>query len=354
MRSKMKQMRSHMTKLNKWLISLVMICLLIMMFGMSGSMVYALGYGEATSITVPYTQIYDADKTRTNDTFNYRVTPVDGAPMPDGASAYDFKVKAVPNKAVTKGSVSLNIAFPKPGIYNYNVASYEANQQSGFTYASEKYTVEVVVSNDGNGGLNTPVVNVVSGKNKAPAMEFKPSHVPTPIPQNRTRPQTTPRGDGTPAVGVAAPGEPEVVAEPEPANPVVEIAKDLVPKADPNREYWSLVNLLAALGSIAIAAVMITRYFQRIDTDEDEYIIRREGKLRLVGAIPALVAAITFIATEDLTLPMGLVDEWTWLMLTAFAVSAITAFAAYKKYDSGDSSDNSGQNGNRQASGSLA
>lgn len=348
-------MRSHMTKLNKWLSSLVMICLLIMMFGMSGSMVYALGYGEATSISVPYTQIYDADKTRTNDTFNYRVTPVDGAPMPDGKSSYDFAVKAVPNKAETKGSVSLNIAFPKPGIYNYNVASYEANKQDGFTYASEKYTVEVTVSNDGNGGLKTPMVNVVSGGKKTAAMEFKPSHVPTKVPKDRTRPQTTPRGDGNAAVGVAAPGEPEVVeTEPEPENPVVEIAKDLVPKADPDRNYWALVNLLAALGCIAIAGVMIARYFQRIDTDEDEYIIRREGKLRLVGIIPALVAVITFIATEDLTLPMGLVDEWTWLMLVAFAVSAITAFAAYKKYDSGDSSDNSGQNGNRQASGSLA
>ena len=37
---------------------------------------------EIKTISIPYTQSYDADSSRTDDTFEYQIVPVDGAPAP--------------------------------------------------------------------------------------------------------------------------------------------------------------------------------------------------------------------------------------------------------------------------------
>lgn len=347
-------MRSHTIKKNKWLHSLVMICLLIVMACPLCSVSYAAGYGDTVTVKVPYTHIYSADKSRgQSDKFTYKIEPIDGAPLPQGSKngAFLFTIEAAPGSTV-KGTMDLKIAFPKAGVYEYKVSSYEKTKYIGFTYEKRTYNITVDMHNDGSGGLKDPIVYVVKNGKKRDRIELNPSYTAQDVPGNEQRPITTPKGDGTPAPAVPAE---TVEPEPEPQNPIIEIGNGLLPQPDPERNYWALVNLLAALASLGTAGVMIARYFQRIDTEEDEYIIRREGKLRLLGAIPAIVSVIAFIATEDLTLPMGLVDEWTWLMLATFGVSAITAFVAYKKYDSGDGKgDNSGTADSGQMKGNLA
>ena len=58
-------MRSYTRTIEKWILSLVMICLMV---GCGIIEVFAAGYDDPVSVTIPYTHIYDAEGNRTNDT----------------------------------------------------------------------------------------------------------------------------------------------------------------------------------------------------------------------------------------------------------------------------------------------
>lgn len=352
-------MRSYkMKKSNRLLSGLIMICLSVVLIGVNGvSFVNAAGYDDPVSIQVPYELTYEAGKNRTNDSFDFQIKPIDGAPMPAGSgNAYNFSIAAKPGSTVS-GNLNLNIVFPGPGEYDYNVSAYVPKQVDGFNYDMTAYTLKLYVKNSASGGLalDTMMTALGSDKKKVDALVFKPSHEAEVIQPERARPTTTPDGNGTvPARGITADGQPapevpeaeEPEAEPEEPTTVEKIVDNVVPKPDPERDYWALVNVLAALASLVTSAVMAKRYFERIDTEEDEYIIRREGGLRLAGLVPAAASIVTVLLTENFSDPMGLVDEWTWLSLALLAVEAVIAFAAYRKYDkSDDNSDGQGKSG---------
>ena len=345
-REKSKIMRSYTTRtIEKCLLGMVMICLMI---AMSVIDVHAADY-PPVGIKVEYTQTYKADGDRTNDTFTYQIKPVDGAPAPQNSKSgvYYFDVKGVPGNKPVDGTVNLNIVFPKPGEYKYQVSAYVPNPQDGFTYDSHKYTLHVYVVNDGKGGLKADTVSGEKGY-KNGVLQFAPGHASAVVPEEEARPITTPDGNGGNgnggggnAVLTTAPGQPAPAVEepPKPQTPLQRIIEKATPKADPDRDYWALFNLLSTIATILIMALLLVRYFGRIDTEEDEYIIRREGKLRLLGIIPAVVSVITFILTEDIRLPMEWWDEWSLFMLIMLIASGVVCGASYLKYDTGDDDD---------------
>ena len=51
--------------------------------------------------------------------------------------------------------------------------------------------------------------------------------------------------------------------------------------------------------------------------------IKKKGILRIMDIIPAVVAVITFILTEDMSNPMVLVDQWTLLMVAILVVDVV-------------------------------
>jgi len=322
-----------------------MICL---MMGSSALCVFAADYDDPVDVVLQYSQRYDADSSRSNDYFSYKVEPVDGAPAPAGSEkgVYYFSVKAKPGKTTT-GNVELSMTFPSPGEYKYKVSSYVPKKADGFTYDSHTYTLHVYVQNNDNGGLKTATVSGEDGY-KSGVMEFTSGYKAASVPGSRTRPTTTPTGDGTtpaPAARGAAPApavapDGTVLPEEEPPaaepTPIENIVNDVVPKADPDQDYWALLNLLAAVATVLTSAILVVRYAERIDTEEDEYIIRRKGNLRLLGLIPSVASVITFVLTENLSLPMELADEWTPFMLVVLAIDLAVAFIAYRKYDRND------------------
>ena len=333
-------MRSYTRTIEKWILSLFMICLMV---GAGMTDVYAAGYNDPVKISIPYTHIYEADGNRTNDTFNYTVTPLDGSPAPSGSTngVYTFSVKGVPGGSAQNGQVELSIKFDRPGEYKYKVESAQKGTSDGFTYENRTYTVNVYVQNDSNGGLTAPQALVTAVGNdgkKNQRLELKPSHASEIIPGKQARPTTTPRGDGAGPAAVNTNGQPvagapveETAIEDEPT-PLENIVNKVVPKANPDRHYWALVNLISAILTVLVSGIMAYRYFERIDTEEDEYIIRRKGNLRLVGIVLSIIAVAVFLLTEDLSNPMGFIDEWTPLMLGILAITLVMAFVAHKKY----------------------
>jgi pilin isopeptide linkage protein len=358
----------------------------------------ASSYSDPVTVSIKYIQNYEADSNHSDQTFRYSVTPVSGAPAPKGSTdgVYYFTVQSNPKKVRTTGKLDLNMTFSAPGEYKYTIKSDEKKPVKNVLYDKTVYTAHVYVKNAASGGLTAQVVMTAKdSKKKYSAVEFSHSyrkgnddderpittpddddhHVddtpdddPQPTPTNPTvTPTNDPTDDdddpddieerdddddededdggagttddGTPGQGGPDNGgtTPQDGKKDDGDKTIIERIGDLIPKADPNREYWSLLNLLAAVASVILALIMAFRFFQRIDTDEDEYVIRRGGKLRLLSIPPAVISAIVFFLTEDLSKPeMRLTDEWTPFMMIMLLLSMFVAALVYKAYDTGD------------------
>ena len=100
----------------------------------------------AMEVDIPYEQDFtnDSAKPSVADSFNYRLTADDSAPMPEGSSggSYDFSLAGD-----TKGVLKLDISFAKPGYYYYTVKSHEKSSKKGYTYESKVYKVMVMIVN---------------------------------------------------------------------------------------------------------------------------------------------------------------------------------------------------------------
>ena len=99
------------------------------------------------------------------------------------------------------------------------------------------------------------------------------------------------------------------------------------------QESWALINLLAALLTIIIGLVLLIIYIidklKEDDSEDKEY----KNKLfrRVVSFIIGIIALIIFFLTEDITLPMVLVDQWTILMIIILIINIILAILSRRK-----------------------
>ena len=95
------------------------------------------------------------------------------------------------------------------------------------------------------------------------------------------------------------------------------------PKASP-KGAWALINLIATIFAILIGLLDL---FRKNEKEE-----KRHGRFwKAVGIILAVVMVIIFILTENIFLPMILVDKWTLLMIILLIIAIINIFIVKKK-----------------------
>ena len=109
---------------------------------------------------------------------------------------------------------------------------------------------------------------------------------------------------------------------------------------------WALVNLiltiLTVLGSILLLIGYIGKKQKEREDENGNVILNAEGEAetddikkkggwRLASIIPAVAAVIAFILTENMRLPMVLVDKWTLLMVIIALVQLLVAYFSKKK-----------------------
>ena len=160
---------------------------------------------------------------------------------------------------------------------------------------------------------------------------------------NPPQPQPEPEPEAGPEV------KPEVTPkEPQPAapdaGPVEEIVDEETPLAMGGA--WALVNLiltvLTVLGSILLLIGYIGKKQKEREDENGNVILNAEGEAetddikkkggwRLASIIPAVAAVIAFILTENMRLPMVLVDKWTLLMVIIALVQLLVAYFSKKK-----------------------
>lgn len=115
-----------------------------------------------------------------------------------------------------------------------------------------------------------------------------------------------------------------------PNSPVFSIGDNMVPLFGKTGNVWALLNLLLTIAGALLAAVWMASYLlsgkrssehdgeESDDTGTD----KKKGGLmwRVLAAITALFSIVVFVLTENISLPMAIMDKWTILMAVLFAL----------------------------------
>lgn len=148
---------------------------------------------------------------------------------------------------------------------------------------------------------------------------------------------------------LAAPATPAPTETPAPAG-VEDLGDDEgTPLAGPGRAAWALVNLILTVLTVLASILLLIGFMgkkQKELKDDNGDVVRdaegnpvyewtkkRHGGVRTFSLVPAIVAVVAFILTEDMRLPMILVDRWTLLMLLIALVQLVVCFFARKSKD---------------------
>ncbi len=127
----------------------------------------------------------------------------------------------------------------------------------------------------------------------------------------------------------------------------ISIGDTTIPLADFGGS-WSLVDLLLTVVTSLMSISLLITYFvnkkaKEEDENETEYAkanseeeedntrLKRKGGFRVFSIIPMLGAIILFILTQDLTLPMTLVDTWTIFFAVIALIQTLTMILSRKK-----------------------
>ncbi len=205
-----------------------------------------------------------------------------------------------------------------------------------------------------------------------------------PTPVTPTPPAVTPQNPGTPIP--AAPAAPQIPVNPiappivvpviptpapTPApnpGPIVneddpdqpqggestEVQENPTPKGGGSQNEWALINLICAGGTVLLGLFLLLSKLKKEEEEEEEdektsamrndeeqskgY--KRRKWLRVASTITAVVSVIAFFLTEDITLPMILVDKWTLLMAAFLIVQVIFVLFGRKWKELDDNKNN--------------
>ncbi|MCR0529909.1 hypothetical protein MKC55_11115 [[Clostridium] innocuum] len=182
----------------------------------------------------------------------------------------------------------------------------------------------------------------------------------TPVPAAPAAPGTTPAA--TPVIGPVLP-TPTPTPTPGPTvdveNPdqpqggeTTDVPDNPTPKAG-SEDSWALINLLCAGGTVLLGLILLLSKLKKEEDEEDDKTsamankddeqserYKRSKWLRLASTITAIVSVIAFFLTEDITLPMILMDKWT-LLMAAFLIVQIIFVLFGRKWKELDENDNS-------------
>ena len=208
----------------------------------------------------------------------------------------------------------------------------------------------------------TPAPNPNPNPNPAtptptPVAPVVPATVATPTPKPTATPSTTPSDNGGKGDGNNDGEIGETINDNEtPLANGEDIADNATPLAGLGTGAWALINLILTIVTTLLSILLLIGYIgkkKKALEDEDgnvvldengkevmEYEKNKKGLWRLISIIPALIAIIVFIFTEDMTLPMIFVDKWTILHVVIALVQVVVMVLCKKKKDENDEDEN--------------
>ena len=191
----------------------------------------------------------------------------------------------------------------------------------------------------------------------APVAPVIPATVATPTPTPTATPSATPSDNGGKGDGNNDGEIGETINDNDtPLANGEDIADNATPLAGLGTGAWALINLILTIVTTLLSILLLIGYIgkkKKALEDEDgnvvldengkevmEYEKNKKGLWRLISIIPALIAIIVFIFTEDMTLPMIFVDKWTILHVVIALVQVVVMVLCKKKKDENDEDEN--------------
>lgn len=182
-------------------------------------------------------------------------------------------------------------------------------------------------SGSGGGSSSTPTPAPEQAPTPTPVPVIVPAApAPAPTPVRRVAPAAT----ATPAP-TAKPTETIAESEPPKAESEPEVIEDEeTPLAPMANGKWALVNLVLMILTVLASLLMLLGV-----------IGKKRGRnnksfWRIASLIPAIGALAAFVLTENMKLPMAMVDRWTLLMAVIAVLQLIVAVMSKKQNESED------------------
>ena len=182
-------------------------------------------------------------------------------------------------------------------------------------------------SSSGGGSSSTPTPAPEQAPTPTPVPVIVPAApTPAPTPVRRVAPAAT----ATPAP-TAKPTETIAESEPPKAESEPEVIEDEeTPLAPMANGKWALVNLVLMILTVLASLLMLLGV-----------IGKKRGRnnksfWRIASLIPAIGALAAFVLTENMKLPMAMVDRWTLLMVIIAVLQLIVAAMSKKQNESED------------------
>ena len=182
-------------------------------------------------------------------------------------------------------------------------------------------------SSSGGGSSSTPTPAPEQAPTPTPVPVIVPAApTPAPTPVRRVAPAAT----ATPAP-TAKPTETIAESEPPKAESEPEVIEDEeTPLAPMANGKWALVNLVLMILTVLASLLMLLGV-----------IGKKRGRnnksfWRIASLIPAIGALAAFVLTENMKLPMAMVDRWTLLMVIIAVLQLIVAVMSKKQNESED------------------
>ena len=286
-------------------------------------------FAATEEVSIPYRQTWSNKSGKNVDnSFEYRLTAVDGAPLPEEASGGYYSFVLTGNAS---GTLNLHFPFSSPGYYHYLVKANIPERKANYSYDEKSYDLMIMVVNTESGlGIGAMTIQD-SSLAKYAELPFSMAYTKAPPANNGAR-----GGAGAPGI---APADTTVIDDMVPPEtiPDEETPQGILPEPD----YWALLNLILLVLTVVVAVTDGVLYFKEpTDKYGDEYEygddkdeeVKRHGLPRILAFITAIASFILFSMTEDITEPMIWVDEYTIWMMILFIATVIMSMFSKKEY----------------------
>lgn len=94
---------------------------------------------------------------------------------------------------------------------------------------------------------------------------------------------------------------------------------------------WAFINLLTVFINFILSIILLLMIYINNRKEDDETEVKNKILMRICTLIIAIISGIVFLLTEDMTLPMVLIDEWTPLMIIILVFNIIAAILSRRK-----------------------
>lgn len=163
--------------------------------------------------------------------------------------------------------------------------------------------------------------------NKLDYLDLIPVEEPTVIPETPVKPTKQ-----QPQIQTVVQTEDVAIAETNP--PAATIEPVDTPKSAPLGS-WALLNLICVIITCIMSIVMLFVKHRKEDDEDDNEEKNSKHKTvnKFVGVIIGLVSILVFLSTENMSLPMVMVDKWTICMVIILLVNLINNYFIIKNKD---------------------